>query len=119
AGDFPRALAAPNSQCDRIRFDCRLAGEGISSAPRRLSADAKGVAFMGPTSSRPDAVDLPDPWDTSTGDTVPGAPGSDRETEELISRLAGDDVQSLMGGRGLPQPPRPGPVQQLTSQLDD
>src|SRR5437762_2624937 len=58
----------------------------------------------------PHAVDLPDPFD-SYGDTLPG----DRnDTDELISRLAGDDVERLMGGK-----PRVGPVQELTSQLDD
>ena len=64
---------------------------------------------MGPN---PHAVDLPDPWD-SPGDTIPG---NRSDNEDLISRLAGDDVERLMGGRPVS---RAGPVQELTSQLDD
>ena len=64
----------------------------------------------------PHAVDLPDPFDAfgdTPGDTLP----ADRnDTEELISRLAGDDVERLMGGRPVA---RAGPVQELTSQLDN
>ena len=59
----------------------------------------------------PHAVDLPDPWDTP-GDTIPG-----NESDDLISRLAGDDVERLMGGR--PARVGAGPVQELTSQLDN
>src|SRR4051812_5637662 len=76
---FQRERAAPNSQTDRIRFDCRPVPQPIPPAPL---ADAKGVALRGPPlhsghsgPSEPsdDAVDLPDPWDTTTGDTLPGA----------------------------------------------
>jgi hypothetical protein len=65
------------------------------------------------------AIDLPDPWDTSTGDTIPGSVSGGENDEELISRLAGDDVERLIGGRALPQQRGgTGPVQELTSQLD-
>ena len=74
---------------------------------------------MGPHSNAVDlSGDLPDPWDTSTGDTLPGDRSTD--SDELISRLAGDDVERLMGGgKPLPQRVVSSPVQELASQLDN
>ena len=67
---------------------------------------------MGPNPHAAVGDDLPDPWE-GPGDTLPG----DRnDSDELISRLAGDDVERLMGGRPVG---RAGPVEELTSQLDD
>jgi hypothetical protein len=60
----------------------------------------------------PHAVDLPDPFE-DYGD-APGDALLGDGNDELISRLAGDDVERLMGGHA-----RVGPVQELTSQLDN